>query len=135
MDTVSKENICRQEHMADQVRMAKVEAAAVEAVRINPQVRVETHQPRFLFVLGLEIAECFGDTDLFIFCVDNPPANARGNTQPLQLGKPAICWVISARKGRRDRILDAEPCVLLPLHLCRVPLRCLGKRAGGYGNQ
>src|SRR5262245_23967021 len=63
MDTVSLENICRQEHMADQIGRPKVEALAAELTRINPQARVETHLRDFCSYSDAEIIAHFGDVD------------------------------------------------------------------------
>ena len=86
----------------------------------------EAYERNFCSFSDPEVGEQFGDVDLLIFCVDNLPANAHGNQAALLLGKPAVEWAISRRKGRRGRILDAEPCILLPLSLL-APLCRLGK--------
>src|SRR5262245_17106959 len=64
MDTVSEKNICRQEHMVDQIGMPKVKALAGELVRINPNVSVKTHQSDFCSFSDSEIDEQFADVDL-----------------------------------------------------------------------
>lgn len=91
-DHVGPENICRQEHMADQIGMPKVDALEAELKRINPQLRVACYRRDFCTFTDEEISQHFGDADLFIFAVDNLPANARGNEVCLRLGKPGL-WV------------------------------------------
>jgi hypothetical protein len=108
MDTVSEQNLCRQEHMADQVGRPKVEALAAELMRINPQVSVEAYQRDFCSFSDRELAEWFADVDLFLFCVDNLPANARGNQAALQLTKPAV-WSGLYPEGKAGEVVFWTP--------------------------
>jgi len=108
LDTVSGENLCRQEHMADQVNQAKVEALAAEVKRINPEISVDTYQRDFCSFSDSELAEHFTDADLFVFCVDNLKANARGNQAALQLGKPAV-WSGLYPEGKAGEVVFWTP--------------------------
>jgi molybdopterin/thiamine biosynthesis adenylyltransferase len=108
MDTVSEQNICRQEHMADQIGQPKVAALASELTRINPRANVEAHEYDFRSLSDYEIAERFADADLLLFCVDNLPANSRGNQAALQLGKPAV-WSGLYPEGKAGEIVFWTP--------------------------
>lgn len=108
MDTVSKENICRQEHMADQLDQPKVKALAMELARINPQANVQAHERDFCSFSDTEIVNDFADVDVFVFCVDNLPANARGNQAALQLSKPAV-WSGLYPEGKAGEVVFWTP--------------------------
>jgi molybdopterin/thiamine biosynthesis adenylyltransferase len=99
MDTVSKENICRQEHMADQIGMPKADALAAELRRINPDVEVEIFNRNFCDLSDAEIDLHFGATDVFVFCVDNLAASARGNELVRRLGRAAVWSGLYPRGG------------------------------------
>lgn len=102
-DTVENINICRQEHMFDMIGMLKVEALAAELKRINPQVQVRCIPCDFCSLTDKKIDQLFGDSDAFLFCVDNLPANARGNETALRLGKPAV-WSAVYPLGRGGEV-------------------------------
>jgi hypothetical protein len=108
MDTVGAENICRQEHMADQLGLAKVDALAAELRRINPAARVESWRRNFCDFTDEEVDRHFGDADLFVFCVDNLAANARGNEAALRLSKPAL-WSGLYPQGRAGEVVFWRP--------------------------
>lgn len=92
LDTVEAVNICRQEHMTDQIGMTKVEAVAAELTRINPKVSVETFTRDFTGFTEAEMDHHFGDTDVFVFATDSFHAQARGNEVALRLRKKAV-WI------------------------------------------
>lgn len=89
-DTVEAVNVCRQEHMPDHIGRLKVAALAEELRRINPAVRVECYARDLRSFSDSEVDHYLGDTDLFVFAVDNHPANARGNEIALRLRRPAV---------------------------------------------
>lgn len=89
-DTVELVNICRQEHAHDCIGMLKVDALTSELKRINPHINVECYARDFCSFTDEEVDRHFGNTDVFVFCVDNLPANARGNEVALRLRKPAV---------------------------------------------
>ena len=108
MDTVSPENMCRSEHLTDQIGQPKVKALAAELIRINTEVSVKTYQRDFCSFSDQELAEEFSDTDAFCFLVDNLPANARGNQAALQIGKPAV-WSGLYAAGKAGEIVFWTP--------------------------
>jgi hypothetical protein len=115
-DRVEAANICRQEHMHDQIGMLKVDALAAELKRINPAIDVRCIDRDFCTMGDAEIDERFGDCDLFVFAVDNLPANARGNATALRLRKPAI-WSGVYPRGRAGEIVFWHP-GLASCHRC-----------------
>lgn len=107
-DTVEAVNICRQEHMHDMVGMRKVEALARELRRIDPELHVECFPHDLCAYTDAEIDRNFGDSDVFVFAVDNLPANARGNATALRLGIPAVWSGVYAR-GRAGEVVFWHP--------------------------
>ncbi|HEX3151195.1 MAG TPA: ThiF family adenylyltransferase [Gemmataceae bacterium] len=103
-DHVEAVNVCRQEHAADQVGWPKVEALARELRRINSGLQVRRFTRNFCEFSDREIDQHFGETDLFVFAVDNLAANARGNEVALRLGKPAI-WSGLYAGGRAGEVV------------------------------
>src|SRR4051794_38741947 len=63
-DTVGAENVCRQEHMADQVGMPKAEALTAELRRINPDARVTALHADITRCTDAEAATLFASTDV-----------------------------------------------------------------------
>lgn len=114
-DRVEGVNICRQEHAADAVGSLKVETLADELRRINPAVRLECFARDFCEFDDDQIDALFADTDLFIFAVDNLPANARGNEVALRLGKPAL-WSGLYAGGKAGEVVFWRPG--LPCYRC-----------------
>jgi molybdopterin/thiamine biosynthesis adenylyltransferase len=102
-DVVGAENLCRQEHLSDQVGLPKVLAVANELQRINPAVRIETFARDFCTLSDAEADEYLGDVDLLIVAVDNLPANAKGNEVCLRLGKPCL-WIGLYLQGRAGEV-------------------------------
>ncbi len=98
-DQVEDVNICRQEHMHDTIGKLKVDALTAELHRINPQIEVCCFPRDFCSFSDDEIDLHFGDTDVFVFCVDNLKANARGNEVALRLGKPSVWSGVYPRGG------------------------------------
>jgi proteasome lid subunit RPN8/RPN11 len=107
-DRVEAVNVCRQEHFADAIGTLKVETLATELRRINPAAEVRTVPRNFCTFTDAEIADRFGDTDLFVFAVDNLAANARGNEVALRLKKPAV-WSGLYSGGRAGEIAFWTP--------------------------
>lgn len=89
-DNVELVNICRQEHMYDQLGKPKVHALGDEVLRINPNLYVEMHQRDFCLFTDEEIDQIFQDVDLLLVCVDNLPANAGANEVALRLKIPLV---------------------------------------------
>lgn len=116
-DTVEAVNICRQEHTHDRIGRKKVEALAEELRRINPAVQVECVARDFCAFSKDEIDEHFGATDLFVFCVDNLPANARGNEVALRLKKPVVWSGVYAR-GAGGEVIFWHADRPLPCYRC-----------------
>lgn len=107
-DRVEAVNICRQEYTHDDIGKLKVEALAQDLKAINPDVEVEYFPHNFCSFTDEEIVSLFGDMDVFAFCVDNLPANARGNEVALKLGKPAV-WSGVYTKGQVGEIVFWHP--------------------------
>lgn len=114
-DSIEGVNICRQEHMADTTGWLKVDALAAELGRINPGLHVRCFPRNFCEFTDADIDRLFGDTDLFVFAVDNLAANARGNEVALRLGKPAV-WSGLYAGGRAGEIAFWKPG--LPCYRC-----------------
>lgn len=107
-DTVELVNICRQEHAHDCIGMLKVDALTAELKRINPRVDVQCYPRDFCSFTEDEIDRHFSDTDVFVFCVDNLPANARGNEVALRLRKPAV-WSGVYLRGSGGEVIFWSP--------------------------
>jgi proteasome lid subunit RPN8/RPN11 len=126
-DTVEAVNVCRQEHPADMVGRLKVDALARELRRINPRLRVRRHPRDFCTLTDAEVDRHFGDTDLFVFAVDNLAANARGNEVALRLGKPAV-WGGLYAGGRAGEVAFWTPG--LPCYRCLCAARYAARDRG-----
>ena len=120
-DKIEAVNICRQEHMQDDIGRLKVAALSAELRRINPEVSVACFPRNFCAFADDEIDAQFGSTDLFVFAVDNLPANARGNATALRLRKPAV-WSGVYPGGRAGEIVFWHPGVK-SCYRCLVPAR------------
>lgn len=126
-DAVEPVNVCRQEHAGDQVGWPKVEALAWELRRINPHLTVRRFRRDFCEYTDAEIDRLFGDTDLFVFAVDNLAANARGNEVALRLGTPAL-WSGLYAGGRAGEVVWWKPG--LPCYRCLCGARYAARDRG-----
>jgi sulfur carrier protein ThiS adenylyltransferase len=102
-DTVGAENLCRQEHMADQVGLPKGDALAAELRRINPAIRVIAMHDDITRYSDAEAASLFSAVDVFVAATDSHSAQARVNQLARMLGKPAV-WAGMYRGGRAGDI-------------------------------
>ena len=116
-DRIEAVNICRQEHMIDGIGKSKAHALAAELLRINPDIQVECHARDVRSFTDDEIDRYFGHTDLFVFAVDNVPANARGNEVTLRLHTAAV-WSGVYAGGRGGEVLFWHPHRRLPCYRC-----------------
>lgn len=126
-DTIEGVNICRQEHSADHVGWRKIDALAAELRRIHSGLQVRRYPRDFCAFTDEEIDRHFGDTDLFVFAVDNLAANARGNEVALRLGKPAV-WSGLYAGGRAGEIVFWKPG--LPCYRCLCASRYAARDRG-----
>ena len=133
-DHIELVNICRQEHMHDSIGMPKVEALANELYRINPAVTVETFPRNFCSFSDEEIDANFGDSNAFIFCVDNLEANARGNEVALRLRKPSVYSAVYPR-GQAGEVVFWHDDLRLPCYRCLCSARYRGSQTGCHRSQ
>lgn len=89
-DTVGEENLCRQEHMRDQVGQFKVSAAAAELKRINPLVRARPWETDVCAFTDEQVIELFSGVDVFVAATDSHAAQLRVSQMALLTGKPAV---------------------------------------------
>jgi len=66
-DKVEKDNLSRQQYFIDQVGEIKVDAMAENLMRINPDVKVDTHHIR---LTAENIPDIFADADVIAECFD-----------------------------------------------------------------
>jgi len=72
-DVVEPSNLNRQQYFVDQIGMAKAAATAANLARINPYLRVTSHEA----VLGPDnIPEIFAGVDVLVECFDSAAAKA-----------------------------------------------------------
>jgi molybdopterin/thiamine biosynthesis adenylyltransferase len=128
-DTVGAENVCRQEHMLDQVGMAKAEALTAEALRINPAARVVAIYGDITRYTDAEAKGLFGEVDVFVAATDSHAAQARVNQFALMLGKPAV-WAGMYRGGRAGDVAFWHP-GLSSCYRCLFPSRYAAAERGG----
>src|SRR6266702_1717010 len=69
-DTVGAENICRQEHMLDQVGEYKVLALKRELKRIEPALSAKTWHTDFCTFTDEQVKDLFADVDVFVAATD-----------------------------------------------------------------
>ncbi len=116
-DRVNASNPARQDFFITDLGRYKVEAAACDLRRINPDVDVTCLTRDFCSISPGEFDAYFGHTDLFVFATDFFPAQARGNAEMLRLGKPAL-WIGLYRGGRAGEIVYYVPGLTQACYRC-----------------
>jgi molybdopterin/thiamine biosynthesis adenylyltransferase len=119
-DLVEPVNMARQAHHRNHVGRPKVDAAAAQLRRLNPDMRVVSHSIDFLAPTDEELQAMFADVDLFLFCTDSFACQARGNQLALRSGTPAVFVGLYPGAGAGE-IVWWQPG--LPCFRCLVPGR------------
>ena len=89
-DAVGEENLCRQEHMCDQVGTSKPAALEAELRRINPAVCVTRWERDVCDFSDDEVSAIFSDVDVLVAATDSHAAQARVNQMALLLDRPVV---------------------------------------------
>jgi hypothetical protein len=125
-DIIEPVNVARQDHMASNIGLRKVDAVAALLAQINPAVEVETFSTDFCTLEDLAIDELFAHTDCILACTDSFAAQARANQVALRLAKKAV-FVGLYEGGQAGEVVFFDPAI----HDCC--LRCLcSKRYEAY---
>jgi hypothetical protein len=107
-DTVEPSNVARQDHAADHIGWPKVEAAAAEIGRVNPDAQIVKLRRDFCGLTPSEIRQHFAGVDALVMATDSFPAQARGNELALRLGIPAV-WIALYEGGQAGEIVWWHP--------------------------
>jgi hypothetical protein len=116
-DNVSPSNIPRQDFASTDIARYKVEAAAEQYLKTNPEVEVETHILNYCALSEEEHDRLFGHTNLFIFATDFFPAQARGSREATRLKIPAL-FIGLYSGGRAGEIIFWHPDLNLACYRC-----------------
>ena len=116
-DTVSASNPARQDFYTTDVGKYKVEAAAEDLQRINPQLHIDYHTVNYCKLSEEDHDALFGHTDLFIFAADQFAAQAKGNQRAVRLCKRAL-WIGLYQDGRAGEIIYYVPGITPACYRC-----------------
>jgi hypothetical protein len=116
-DRVESSNVARQDHTSDHIGWLKVDAAATEIRRINPDAEIRTLAMNFCELPDAEIDQHFAKADLLVMATDSFPAQARGNEVALRLSIPTV-WIALYAAGQAGEVVFWHP----EQHSC---FRCL----------
>lgn len=85
-DLVEPSNLNRQQFFVDQIGLPKTLALTANLLRINPYVKIASHQLR---ITAVDVARLFGSSSIVAECFDNPSAKAE-LSRAMRLDLPAI---------------------------------------------
>jgi molybdopterin/thiamine biosynthesis adenylyltransferase len=107
-DVVDPSNLQRQIlHATDRVGVPKVESAKMAIAKLNPDVKVRTHQTRLNAGNVLDIIK---DYDLIVDGADNFPTRYLINDASLKLGKPVVHASIYRFEGQVTSFVPGQGC-------------------------
>jgi len=129
-DRIDSTNPARQDLNHWDIGMYKVEAVTRDLRSINPEVEVDFLVRDFCELSRDEIEEHIGHSDLLIPATDFFPAQARGNTESLRLGIPAM-WIGLYRAGRAGEIVYYIPGETPACYRCICSDRYAAHETGG----
>ncbi len=128
-DVVDASNLQRQIlHATDRIGLPKVESAKIAIAKLNPDVKVITHQTRLESENVLDIIK---DYDVIVDGVDNFPTRYLINDAALKLGKPVVDGSIYRFEGTVTTFLPFN--AVLPLLLPRAAAARHGAVVPGGG--